>query len=108
MVECARGLRSLADEIEGAPQTWTRGVMARDGRGREVPYFVPRAEKWCLVGFLFRDRLAKAAPAVSRAAGQPLSIFNDEGERTAADIVAVLRRAADSYPAPKEVSWEEK
>ena len=43
---------SAADLFEAAPETWTRGVIARDDRGNSAFYHDYAAVSFCLVGAL--------------------------------------------------------
>ncbi len=47
-------LRAARARIED-PKNWTKNVLARDTRGREVPADDPRACRWCAYGALIAE-----------------------------------------------------
>jgi hypothetical protein len=107
--ECARRLRDLADELEKAPERWTRGQAAREESGRAAASSSPHACRWCMVGLIQRDRVMRAFFFVKKLCNGSVSDFNDADGRTVEEVIATFRRAAESLPGMerKEESWEE-
>lgn len=98
--EVARVLREAADLIE-PPGRWTRGWLARDRYGWGVLPLSIHAVCWCVRGAIHRvapshDLMLGAVMAAGDQAGTcTLSKWNDAPGRTADEIVAALRAAAD-------------
>ncbi len=111
-LEILRGARALlADEAR-----WTRGVVARNVDGDDVPYSESQAVCWCAVGAIFRssdDRSSRWPSDREYAAGKLFaaaahigfddfsSLFdhigrwNDRPERTHAEVIAAFDRAIE-------------
>lgn len=96
-------LRAIADEITEHPERWTQGSDGRDGVGSAVPALSDQAVCWCTSGLLQRDfrgsdyETARASliRALGAEDGYEILGWNDEHSRRPAEVVAVLRRAAD-------------
>lgn len=94
-------------EPEGA---WTQlggdddgsdGECARDAAGFPVPATDPRASCWCLFGAIERatnghdTTIVRAFEWLTGKRSDDLVQFNDDEERTQAEVVAALRAAAE-------------
>jgi hypothetical protein len=90
-------------EIMAAPETWTRGTLARDVQGAPVSPFAPGAVRFCAIGALRNAafqvmqgnecaamQLAGAIEFEVFAMGRSLECVNDGGGREAA--IALLRK----------------
>jgi hypothetical protein len=90
-------------EIMAAPETWTRGTLARDAQGASVSPFAPDAVRFCAIGALRNAafqvmegnecaamQLAGAIEFEVFAMGRSLEFVNDGGGREAA--VNLLRK----------------
>ncbi len=98
--------RATADLLE-RPGAWIQAAYAHDAEGREIDPRAPSAVCWCLAGGLDAvSPIGSYAPWAARklvavALGIPPdrayrnTAWNDEEGRTAAEVVAVLRRAAE-------------
>lgn len=106
--EVARVLRNAADLIEPEGR-WTQCAAARDGEGRKVTPGDPRAVEWCGAGAIRRvaggfgdvsDVAERAMNAWRDVVGHWLvGSWNDDKGRTADEVVAALRAAADEAEA---------
>lgn len=91
---------------------WCQGVFARrfDGSrliGWSLPYD-PAAGRWCIAGAIRRAvldggshvvdhiQISEVERELRRILGMELATWNDAPERTQAEVVAVLRKAAES------------
>jgi hypothetical protein len=90
-------------EIMAAPETWTRGTLARDSQGAPISPFAPGAVRFCAIGALrnaaFQVMQGNASAAMQLAGaiefeifamGRSLECLNDGGGREAA--VNLLRK----------------
>jgi hypothetical protein len=104
-------LRAAADLIEPEGR-WVQGFWATTKRGRAIGYEEANAACWCAVGALMR--VSRSAPldlwyptrdALERVIDhQSIPGWNDAPDRTQAEVVAALRRAADLAEAEQAVS----
>lgn len=91
-------LKALEALFAPGPHTWTQGTLARDSHGDEIDTDEPAATCFCLFGGIrkvARNTKMKKLAAVIRRAANYDSIFewNDAGNRTYEDVVAVIRKA---------------
>lgn len=93
-------LDAAADLIEPEGR-WTQGAFARTAKGRPIGLRDGAAACWCAVGAIERvvggaiftaDRAFAFAQRSLQSAWAP---FNDAPNRTQAEVVAALRKAAD-------------
>ena len=108
-------LNAAADLLE-KPGAWTQGTEARDQDGRSLVWGTDeRAKCWCVVGALEwasgRGRAAteraKALYAQStgimmECLGAAIPDWNDAPDRTQAEVVAALRKAATLSGEPSQ------
>jgi hypothetical protein len=82
---------------------WCQRTAARDAAGRSVLPSDPAAASWSAAGAVMAAARRKGAPpapfaramaALSQAVGAGPQGWNDQPERTAAEVVAALERAA--------------
>ena len=100
-------LLAAADLVEPYGR-WTRHELARDADGRSAAPTGPHARCWCVAGALQAVCGGAASGAyqdamewLMRAAGLTnVSGWNDAPGRTSAEVVALLRRAADLAETP--------
>lgn len=85
---------AAADLIE-QPGCWTQEVLARDKKGDPINPTSPQAVRWCAIGAIRKiggdDELAIAL-AISRL--RDIATWNDQPERSAAQVAARLRSIA--------------
>lgn len=94
-------LRLATVRVEGG---WCQGVAARDDAGEPVPPALGSARCFCVLGSLERARRELGLPIeledmaermLRLVTGAPsLPSWNDDGHRTAAEVVKALRDAA--------------
>jgi hypothetical protein len=87
----AKVLRRAAELID---QGWIQGALAKDEQGHTVDCDDSSATRWCLVGALIRARYEIGANRTPILPGLN-SDWNDKRGRTADEVAAALRRAAD-------------
>jgi hypothetical protein len=79
---------------------WTQGHMARDADGDMADALGDRATCWCALGALYRavgddgDLFRNVSVTLARQIGTAVPIWNDAPDRTQAEVIAALRRAA--------------
>lgn len=91
-------LRSIATELREHPHHWTKGEMARDSKGYSIDPRDEEAVCWCTLGLLERDIKDFAVRnAIVDLFGLDVHAgdYNDEPERTAADIADLFDLAAE-------------
>ena len=95
-MSAATKFASIAAEIETHPERWTKGEYARDSMGTVEAANSSRAVCWCSYGLMLRDHIVSDKFLMS-AIMHPFNIatWNDAPERTAADVVAAFRLAAE-------------
>ena len=92
-------LKAARAKIE-SPERWTRGCLARDEFGDEVPPNLSVARKWCLVGACDDIRALEILEDVLEEEGEePPAAFNDDPRTTHDDILALFDRAIASEDA---------
>lgn len=110
----AQGIaRRIAAQLRAHPEHWTQGVPARDAQGTQVAYSSPEAVCWCLQSLIVRELRRSARESFIL---DILSVFEeaiaklyspdgakighvrwqDQKERTVADIIAVCDLVATS------------
>lgn len=110
----AKVLRRAAEIVE-TPGQWCQGALARDALDLRVEANDPRAAKWCLVGAIKKAQCDVLGPdgweagfpeaAIDIADGYQ-GIWNDKPGRTADEVAAALREAADRCERSEPVSGE--
>lgn len=101
----AKVLRRAAEIVE---MGWLRGGFAVDESGRACPCESPRAARWCILGARIRAMHELDIPfttegygkealqaVVAERGGLSAMIWNDSLARTAEEVAAALRAAAD-------------
>jgi hypothetical protein len=101
----AKVLRRAAELIE-LPDAWIQGASVADESGQTLwcEFGSPRAAKWCAAGAINTAghqigvdlaTIDAALMALLRSLGGSILEFNDAPERTADEVAAALRAAAD-------------
>jgi hypothetical protein len=107
--------RQIAAELREHPERWTQRTYARDSAGAEVAHDHAKAVCWCLHGLIKRALKLSDGEAVREeivsafelaAVGKPFDpravdgltfpSWQDQAERTVADIIAVCDQVAVS------------
>jgi hypothetical protein len=99
-------LNRAADLLE-QPNAWCQGSIARDANGERVALTLePKACSWCIIGAVSKatgfektpDGIFERIRNTAVGENEYISIggWNDAPERTQAEVVAVLRKAAEA------------
>lgn len=109
-------MSTLADKLREArafidtPEKWTQGANARDAVGLPVPVSARGAVCFCSAGAVIRavpsvdfssaaSQLVEAAGIVSFTVEHGLTVWNDDPERTHAEVLAAFDRAIEAAQA---------
>lgn len=104
-------LLNAAADLVAKPGAWTQGYVARDKTGRTVDADARAARCWCGIGAVMRTAKAMKSDRVEDLACKALhrfahgrgftsfGKFNDAPERTQDEVVAALRKVAQSSEA---------
>ena len=93
----------LVRAAEIVEKGWCQGATARDAKGVSVATDDPRATRWCLIGAIAKAeyelkgwvKVGGHTACEQACGGSGLTSFNDAPGRTAAQVAAALRRAAE-------------
>lgn len=94
-------VNTLRDAAEVVERGWTQGTFARNAGGYEVQPTALYAVCWCALGAI--SRVTNEEPGLDEHATDALSEYingaigawNDEPDRTAAEVAAAMRECAD-------------
>jgi hypothetical protein len=81
---------------------WTQGEFARDARGRLVSIESTYAVSWCVKGAALRildpDRARQFCDSASRSLDRALENWNDDPQRTFAEVKALIESCVEIVP----------
>jgi hypothetical protein len=100
MTDIAATLNAAADTIE---RGWCQGTYARDAAGNRIRHDAPEAVSFCVRGAVHRQFELMSDPDKVAAFGflhassgiEDLVPWNDDPSRTKAEVVGLLRNAAE-------------
>lgn len=97
-----------ARELIATPESWTKGVFARDASGAKVASSNLQAVCWCLKGALsvaataccmgdeFEPLMDAEVLLEKLLGGRPVALWQDETQRTHEEVIALLDRAIET------------
>lgn len=92
-----REVLEKARELIATPERWTKGALARDEHGIEVPTCCDDAYCWCMGGAISavseNGSVYRSWGVVERIVSMHIDKFNDAPERTHAEVLEAFDRA---------------